>query len=71
MDHPLGQLHQIDDHFLVKLNQIFSLLLGLVQVDLPLSPFLAFLITKKIQGVDLFGLNQFTKIDCRRFIIFK
>ena len=31
-----------------------------------LSPMLAFLITKKIQGIDLFGLNQFSKIDAKR-----
>ena len=32
-----------------------------------LSPLLAFLIAKKIQGVDLLGLNQFIRINSKRF----
>jgi glycine/D-amino acid oxidase-like deaminating enzyme len=39
---------------------------GLGSNGFTVSPILAFLITKKIQGVDLFGLNQLSKIDAKR-----
>ena len=40
---------------------------GLGSSGFTLSPILAFMITKKIQGIDLFGLNQFSKIDAKRY----
>ena len=39
---------------------------GLGSNGFTLAPTLAFLITKKIQGVDLFGINQFSKIDAKK-----
>ena len=40
---------------------------GLGSNGFTLSPILAFLITKKTQGVDLFGPHQFSKIDAKRY----
>jgi len=45
----------------------FFVATGLGSSGFTLAPILAFLITKKIQGVDLFGLYQFSKIDAKRY----
>ena len=46
----------------------FFIATGLGSSGFSTAPILAFLITQKILGVDLFELNQFTKINPKRFI---
>jgi glycine/D-amino acid oxidase-like deaminating enzyme len=41
---------------------------GLGSSGFTISPFMAFLVAKKILGIDLFKLNQFSKIDITRFV---
>ena len=45
----------------------FFVVTGFGSNGFTLSPLLAFLISKKIQGIDLLGLNQFIRINSKRF----
>jgi len=45
----------------------FFVVTGFGSNGFTLSPLLAFLISKKIQGIDILGLNQFIRINSKRF----
>ena len=51
---------QVDSNFYIST--------GLGSIGFTISPIMAFLVAKKILGIDLFKLNQFRKIDFTRFV---